>query len=290
VSLARGKFGVEYNPRRIQPENSGFGWIVVAVALVALVSFAWTIVKRLRAPAEESVPVEIADAAPPLATAPVPAPPPAVTTSRTFQALQPLEADLSRRPPKVRNLLMRLDEAKRRKDVEMAVTTIETIRNLPGLPAADIDDQLARQLGALNLQRLFGLRNAQWVSSVVVRRGDSASRIAAENGSTLASFARLNGGQVDRIVVGRTMYVLNHPRFNLVIRRRTRTADLALNGKFFKRYDLTGEVKARAGAYEMPEKRRDFWGGVLGPLFTAADRAEIDMLLPTGAPVLVSEM
>jgi len=286
VSLARGKFGVEYNPRRMQPENSGFGWIVVAVALVALVSFGWSVVRRVTAPVETPVPV-----AEPSLAAPVTSPQvPAAETSRTFQTFQPLNADLTRRPPKLRNLLMRLEEADRRRDVEMAVTTIETIRALPGSPAADIDDSLARRLGALNLRRLFDLRNAQWVAGVVVKRGDSASRIAAENGSTLASFERLNGGKIDRVVLGRTMYVMNHPRFNLVIHRRSRTADLALNGKFFKRYDLTDEVKAREGAYAVPEKRRSFWGGVLGRLFSSADRLEIDMLLPTGTPVLVSEM
>ena len=172
----------------------------------------------------------------------------------------------------------------------MAVTTIETIRALPGSPAADLDDSLARRLGALNIRRLFDLRNAQWVKTVTVGRGDSASRIAAENGSTLASFALLNGGNVDRVVLGRKMYVLNHPRFGLVIHRRTRTADLSLNGKFFKRYDLQGDVNIRDGAYEIPgQQRRLFWTGI-GAVFSSDDRTELDQLLPSGAPVLVSEM
>ena len=82
---------------------------------------------------------------------------------------------------------------------------------------------------------------------------------------------------------------MNHPRFNLVLHRRTRTADLSLNGKFFKRYDLQGAVKAREGSYEMPEKRRDFWSGV-GTCFKPEDRLEIDTLLPKGTPILVSEL
>jgi len=287
VALARGRFGIEYNPKQLEPESSGLGWLIALVALVALVSFGWTLAKRFRlqdpqieAQLEELPALEI----------PEPDVQPVPPTSQTFKTFQPLNADLANRPARLRNLLMRLEEAEKRCDVELAVNTIETIRSLPGSPAADIDDSLARRLGALNIRRLFDLRNGQWVKSVVVKRGDSASRIAAENGSTLASFARLNGNaKVERLVKGKKVLVMDHPRFNLVLRRRTRIADLSLNGKFFKRYDLEGDVKARAGTYEMPDKRRLFWNGVGSPI-KAADRAEIDLLLPVGATVLVSEL
>ena len=280
MSLARGKFGIEYNPKRMEPESSGLGWIVVMIAFAALISLAVVIVKRVRS--DEPVPetLEIAAAAT--------APRTVVLTNEAPQAVV-RDTGFSRRPTKVRNLLMRLEEAEKAHDIEMAVTTIESIRSLPGSPAADIDDALARRLGALNLRRLFEVRNAQWVKAVTVGRGDSASRIAMENGSTLASLARLNGGNVDRIRVGAKLYVMDHPRFNLVLHRRTRIADLSLNGKFFKRYDLSGGVRAKEGAYEVPERRKLLWDR-LGSAFKADDRAELEMLLPTGAPVLVSEL
>ena len=289
MSLARGKFGVEYNPKRMERDSSGLGWLVAVVALAAFVSLAWSLVRRIRSHAEEARLLEAvqAEQAPP-APQERDLPQQAVSQS-VFKAFQPLNANLAQRPAKVRNLLMRLEEAEKRKDIEMAVSTIETLRALPGSPAADIDDSLARRLGALNIRRLFDLRSALWVKKVTVGRGESASRLAAENGSTLASFARLNGGDVSRVILGKEMYVMNHPRFNLVLHKRTRTADLSLNGKFFRRYDLTGEVKAREGAYEMPEKRRLFWSG-MGSRFKAADRDELDMLLPKGTPILVSEM
>ena len=271
----------------MEPESSGLGWVFALVAIVAFISLTWTFVKRIRSHAEEpeveivqktdSAPIADTDAAPDAAAESV-LPAPVVE-----------QTEVAKRPPRVRNLLMRLEEAERKRDVEMAVSTIETIRALPGSPAADLDDSLARRLGTLNIRRLFELRSGQWVKEVEVRRGDSASRIAAENGSTLASFARLNGGKIDKIIVGAKLYVMNHPRFNLVIHRRTRIADLSLNGKFFKRYDLQDEVKAKAGAYEIPERKRTFWDKVgvqLGP----DDRAELEALLPIGAPVLVSEM
>ena len=280
MSLARGKFGIEYNPKKMEPESSGFGWIVVVVAFAALISLAVVIVKRVRnaEPVPETLEIAVTTTVP--QAVPV--------TNEVPQAVV-RDTGFSRRPTKVRNLLMRLEEAEKSHDIEMAVTTIESIRSLPGSPAADIDDALARRLGTLNLRRLFEVRNAQWVKTVTVGRGDSASRIAVENGSTLASLMRLNGGEVDRIRVGAKLYVMDHPRFNLVLHRRTRIADLSLNGKFFKRYDLPGEVRAKEGAYEVPERRKLLWDR-LGSAFKADDRAELEMLLPTGAPVLVSEL
>ena len=290
--LERGRFGIEYNPRQLEREPSGFGWVLAVIALALFILLTWTLVRRIRDHRQEAELLSterstVVAEEPPLMTPPSQE----SQTSQTFQTFQPLNAELSRRPPKVRNLLMRLEEAERRRDVDMAVTTIETLRDLPGSPVADLDDSLARRLGALNVRRLFDLRNAQWVKEETVGRGDTASRIASESGSTFASLARLNGGKgkVEKIVIGQKLFVLNHPRFNLVLHRRTHTADLSLNGKFFKRYDLQGTVKAREGSYEMPEKRRDFWSGI-GTCFKHEDRLEIDTLLPKGTPILVSEM
>jgi len=291
VSLARGKFGIEYNPRQLEREPSGLGWILAVVALAVLVSLTWTLVKRVRTPREEPVAEVVAEpvAAPPASVAPKeekPAPS-GIVPSNVVPAS--VRSSYSMRPAKVRNLLMRLEEAERSRDVEMAVSTIETIRSLPGSPAADLDDALARRLGQLNVRRLFDGKNAQWVKQVAVRRGDSASRLAAENGSTLASFLRLNGGSCDRLAIGQKLYVMDHPRFNLVVHRRTRTADLQLNGKFFKRYDLQEDVGAREGAYELSEKKRAFFASV-GIRFRPPDLSELETLLPRGAPVVVSEM
>ena len=286
MSLARGKYGVEYNPRQMEREPSGLGWVVAVVALLALVSLTWTLVKRFRSSDAEAQ-VERAEARPPA---------PFAATNRTQTAgVEPPPVSiarttvLSRRPVKVRNLLMRLEEAEKNRDLEMAVTTIEAIRALPGSPAADIDDALARRLGSLNVRWLFEQKNAQWVKRVTVKRGDSASRLAVENGSTLASLVKLNAVDASRIVLGQQLYVMDHPRFNLVIHRRTRTADLSLNGKFFRRYDLRNEVTAKEGAYELPERKRVFFANV-GAALKPSDLEELEMLLPAKTPVLISEM
>ena len=116
-----------------------------------------------------------------------------------------------------------------------------------------------------------------------MKRGDSASRIASEHGSTLASMRKLNEkADLNRVKIGQKLHVMNHPRFNLVVHRRSRTADLQLNGKFFKRYDLATEPKAPIGART--------WRESADLELKPEDRAELDVLLPKTASVTVSEM
>ena len=282
MSLNRGRYGLEWNPRQDERKPSGLGWVFVLVGLVALVSFSVTLVRRCRArnvgESETVVPPP-----PPSAVRPATDEPPPVIEPAVRRAVT------EKRPARVRNLLLRLEEAERRRDVEMAVSTIEQIRALPGSPAADLDDALARRLGVLNMKRRFERRTPLWVRQVEVRRGDTASRLAAENGSTFASFARLNGGNVEKIRLGAKLYVMDHPRFTLVIHRRARTADLLLKEKFFKRYDLAKEPTGKAGAYELPRGSLAFWRS-LGVAFKAPDQTEIDLLMPVGSSVLISEM
>ena len=288
--LARGKFGIEYNPKPLDDDSGGLGWIVLAVVAVAAVSLAWTLFSRFRSKPPEDVIIDPPKAAvvvtPPKATVSAtvapPVAPPVQTNVLPRPIVPPGDAGGPKRPAKVRHLLMRLEEAEKKSDIEMSVTTIEQLRALPGAPVADLDNKLARRLGELNVKRLFEQRNALWVAKVVVKRGDAASRIASEHGSTLASLKKLNEGvDINRVRIGQTFYVMNHPRFNLVVHRRARTVDLQLNGKFFKRYDMTEETATKEGAYE--------WRGVNLEL-KPADRAELDILLPKSASVLVSEM
>lgn len=276
--LQRGTYGVEWSGRRRDDDPSLLGRLVGIVIVVALISLGWTIVSRIRAKHAEQLHAEQIESEPPQAVVepvgrddPIAPPPPPPKVSR-----------LESRPPKVRNLLMRLEEAEKDHNVEMAVTTIEALRTLPGAPAADLDNALARRLGVLNVRRLFDLKNAQWVAMVTVKSGDLASRIASEHGSTVASLAKLNGGNVDRLKVGQKLSVLNHPRFNLVVHRLAKIADLQLNGKFFKRYDLEVTTNLRDGAFE--------WREVALKLARPADKAELDMLLPRSTSVLISEM
>ena len=290
MSLNRGKFGIEWNPRQDEKKSSGLKWVFLAVGLVALVSFSVTHVKRLRAKAAEEARKETrVTAAPekkaaPKKAPPAVAPPPVVIPKEVGEAVKERQ-----RPQRVRSLLLKLEEAERQRNVEMAAATIEQLRALPGSPAADLDDALARRLGVLNVKRLFDRKTKLWVRQVEVKRGDSASRLAAENGSTFASLVRLNGGNVETIRVGQKLYVMAHPRFSLVVHRRSRTADLLLKDKFFKRYDVVESQPGKDGAYALTRGTASFLKS-LGLKFKTSDQTELELLLPVGSSIIVSDL
>ena len=290
--LVRGKYGIEYFPKSPEEKSGALGCIVATVVVLVVLSLGWTLFSRIskKEPPENEKVVEAPRAEPNPAPAPAARKSPPVVREPVVESGEKsvLDKSIEKRPPEARNLLMRLSEAERKADVKMSVSTIEALRALPGSPVADLDDYLARRLGDLNFKMLFTLRSAQWVKTVTVRHGDYATRIAAENGSTFSSLVRLNDKDVSKLKIGQKVNVMNHPRFRLVLHKRAKLADLSLNGKFFKRYDISG-VTAQPDTYEVSLPVRKFWVSI-GAGFSPADRAEIEMLLPKGAPVIVSEL
>ena len=287
MAFARGRFGIEYNPNPMDEESSGAGWLVALIVLAAVAVLAAAGVRRLvsSAPDEPSpidAPVAVPTAAPVATNAP-----PRVEPPKPPPIPQGAERN---RPRAAQNLLLKLEKAEAAQDVELAVSTIEQLRALPGEAVADLDNSLARRLGELNVRRLFVDKNRQWVKEVVVRRGDSATRIASENGSTLASLLKLNElPSADRLRVGQKLDVMDHPRFTIVVHRVATYADLTLKSKLFKRYDIIASVRAAAGNYETPARLRAFLAEK-GITLAPADSAELDMLVPAKSSLLVSEL
>ena len=314
MALTRTKYGVEFDPRLEERDGSsgGIGWIVVLVVVAAAVSFVVTVVRRISASAaadeasppalvvgalapSPSVAAPTASAEPraavraPAQTNAVAAPPAVPEPDREVRSL--VVSDFGSRPARAKNLLLRLDEAARKGDVAMQVATIEQIRALPGEPVADIDDSLVERLGELNMRWLLELRNPQWVAEVVVKRGDSATRIAKERGSTLGSLKLLNPGlNVDMLKAGARVKVMDRPAFSLVVHKRLRAVDLNLNGKLFKRYSLPDdapEIPWEPGTYTTPANLREFFNKQ-GVSLTLDDLSELDTFVPRDTPVRVS--
>ncbi len=301
MAIARGRFGIEYFPHPEDEESKGAGWIVAVVVLSAVALIGAAVVRRvLNSPDEEPAPVVTVDAPTTDERQPTSDERPATAYDKTDDKTgdketvvveaPPLPPDVERdRPQVARNLLLKLEKAVEAKDVELAVSTIEQLRALPGEAVADLDDKLARRLGLLNVQRLFDRRNKQWVKEVEVRPGDSASRIAHESGSTIASLMKLNSlKSADRIRIGQKLHVMDHPKFVLVVHRAAKYADLSLKGKFFRRYDIVAPVKAAEGNYTTGSSLRAFLAEK-GIALSDSDRAELVTLLPAKTPVLVSE-
>ncbi len=290
MSLAVGPYGIEYDPRDREQDSPFLRRLILLVLVVTIgsLSVVWVRHAFFSAPPEVPLPPPLppaTDTTPPSEQPPTP-PPPVLAPSVEVLANTGVET----RPVKVRNLLLRLEEAEKRQDYDMAVTTIEQICELPGDPAYDLYDKLYRRAGELNIRRLFEKHNAQWVKEVIAKSGDNATRIAARHGSTLASLTKLNPNlNVERLLVGDKVKVMNRPRFNLIVHKRPQIADLKLNGRFFKRYDLRDAVTGDVGNYETTTPLRKQLAEK-GIWLDRADRTELETLIPKGSLLIISEL
>ncbi len=287
MSLARGKFGIEFDPLRENEAPSGRGILIFVAVLIVLISFTATLIKRLSANdaelaqerAERTASAQVAPKAPPAALA-APALPPAVP---------PEKAALASRSRTMRNLLMRLTEAERDRDLSRQVETIELLRALPGNPAADIDHLLIKRLGRLNFRWMFGDENSPWTSRITPRRGNSAERVAKEQGMTLAALLKLNHWRsADEMRAGEAVRVFNRPNFVLIVHRRSCLVELMLDGKLFKAYELMRPPKVDAGFYTATDDLKQQFSK-LDLAFKAGDQAELRLFLLATAPILVAE-
>lgn len=262
-------------------------WVLLVAGVVAVVSLGYRISRRRPPALPESragmrgrEQIEISRPVSVKAPSPV----------KVLKSVSVARTPSTARSTQLRNLLLRLGEVR---DVERQISTIEQIRGLPREQIAgetNLVADLTRQLGVLNLQRLFEMKSPQWVREVRVASGGNATRIARENGSALGAMERLNGGpgSVRKLRVGQLVKVMDHPRFRLVFRRGSRQADLMLNGKFFKRYELRDPLAAVAGEFAFPGLSRRVWRE-RGIAFAPDDLAELEQLVPVGSPVRIAE-
>lgn len=286
MSLARGKFGIEFDPLRGDEAPSGRGLLIFAAVLIVLISFTVTLVKRLGANDEELA-LERAERAP--VTEAAKAVPASLPAPPLAPAVPPEKAALASRSRTMRNLLMRLTEAERDRDLSRQVETIELLRALPGNPAADIDHLLVKRLGRLNYRWMFGDENSPWTSRLTPRRGNSAERIAKEQGMTLAALLKLNHWRsTDELRPNESVRVFNRPNFVLIVHRRSRLAELMLDGKLFKAYELAQVPRVEPGLYQATDDLKQQFTK-LDLAFTAPAQSELKLFLLASAPILIAE-
>ncbi len=286
MSLARGKFGIEFDPLRGDEAPSGRGLLIFAAVLIVLISFTVTLVKRLGANDEELA-LERAERAP--VTEAAKAVPASLPAPPLAPAVPPEKAALASRSRTMRNLLMRLTEAERDRDLSRQVETIELLRALPGNPAADIDHLLVKRLGRLNYRWMFGDENSPWTSRLTPRRGNSAERIAKEQGMTLAALLKLNHWRsTDEMRPNESIRVFNRPNFALIVHRRSRLAELMLDGKLFKAYELAQVPRVEPGLYQATDDLKQQFTK-LDLAFTAPAQSELKLFLLASTPILIAE-
>ncbi|MCQ2390958.1 MAG: LysM peptidoglycan-binding domain-containing protein [Kiritimatiellae bacterium] len=320
MAFSRGRYGVEYNSAgRRDGDRHLLRWALVIIGVLGVISvisvrgrISYEKLPPIVPPPQPQLPTppELHPANPPLAPASVnkkPQIPPGAprlarpATPPTERPAQPAPltpaakqvqrwlADSEGRPPQDRNLLERLFAAEREGNAQLARDTLERLRQKPSM--ADLDEPLARRLGALNIAWLFSDRPAPWTTTVTTRRGDSYHRIAREHGTTLAAVLALNkiADGTTKPEAGLKLRVPDFPRATLVVHRQTKQADITLNGKFFKRYYASTGAATKVGSYPVTREmgpRMRFKD--LGITFAPADLDEIAMLLPPGASIAVT--
>lgn len=283
MSLTKLKYGIETDSMERGNDHPAIGWFVVAVIVVAAISFIVTVIGRISSD----------DGMPQTPDAPAAETPEEKSASASAVTnVPPVGMDnLAKRPPKVRSLLLRLEKCTENGELEMQISTIEQIRAIRGADTDDLAEELLPRLGQLNLSWLFDKNNPQWITAVKVKSGDTASRIAAEHGSTLSSLMKLNGiSDARRLKVGSELKVMNHPRFYVVFHMRLRAVDLYLNGKIFKRYFLSDSadgVDIKPGDYKTPPNLGDYFRRIDLKL-SHDDLEELNMLVPRDSRFNVS--
>ena len=296
MGYARGRYGIEFQPEPPKEETPWLLWGVGALVAIALLTGMMSFFRHLsREPEAEPAP---AGEESPGSETPETAPSVAELEQSTGQTVS--EEPAAARPTlPVPDPAIRLGKERSRRtntlmqrwresvtNLVMEIDSLEKLRMQSDI--ADLDDAMAQRLGKLNLRYLFSEGRNPWVKTIEVKRGNNATRIANENGNTLACLRRLNG-DIANLRVGQRLRVLEDPKPRLEVHRTARYADLKLKEKFFKRYYLTDAVKAEPCTDRFPAQTRQFLAEK-GIVVSKDDLAELEMLLPKGAALNIYKL
>ena len=114
-----------------------------------------------------------------------------------------------------------------------------------------------RKIGTVNATLAFANRPAPEKVKHRVVAGDLISKIAKKYGNTQDFILKANGiDKPERLRIGREVWVLEQPQFELTVFKKSGSAVLTLNGQFFKKYPLgiSQPERVPAGTYAIRAK------------------------------------
>ena len=131
-----------------------------------------------------------------------------------------------------------LEQVSRHETADELVAARQVLHQL--LARRDVEDVrtfVERRIGEINTTLFFKDRAMPEKARHRVVSGDLISKLARRYGTTQAYLLQANGiDRPDRLRVGREIWVLDKPAFELTIFKQTTSAVLMLNGQFCKRY------------------------------------------------------
>ncbi len=167
---------------------------------------------------------------------------------------QPLSA-VKVRSQEVRKLLEQA--AEREEQDDLVGTRLLLSQVLLRRDADDVRAFVERKTGTVNTTLIFANRPAPEKIKHRVVAGDLISKIAKKYGNTQDFILKANGiDRPERLRLGREIWVLDHPRFELTVALKEACATLTLNGQFFKKYPLgiSQPERVPAGTYAIRAK------------------------------------
>ncbi|MCQ2388906.1 MAG: hypothetical protein MJ138_04270 [Kiritimatiellae bacterium] len=216
-------------------------------------------------------------------------PPPSPAALRAKRWLD----ESSNRSRDERVLLERLYQAELSGNMRIAIDSIEQLLRRPTM--SDVGDALARRLGALNVDFVLSGQPTLWTAEIDLRQNDTPFLVARRHRTTVEAVRRLNNLRETHAFPAamKKVRVLNFPNASLVVHKRTRVADLTLNGKFFKRYYVSVSADVAAANYPITAKASEGPQSrfkALGIRMSPDDESELRMFLAPGAQLTVSDL
>ncbi len=142
--------------------------------------------------------------------------------------------------------------------------------------AEEVRPFIERKIGAINTALIFADRPMPEKAKHRIVAGDLIGKLAKRYGCTQEYLLKANGiDRPEQLRIGREIWVLNKPVFELTIFKREATAVLTLNGQYYKRYPI-GVGKTE----ESPSGTYAVSGRVKKPVYRSREHGEV----PFGNP------
>lgn len=139
-----------------------------------------------------------------------------------------------------------------------------------------VQEFIEKKVSAINEKLLFSNRPMPGKIAYLVVAGDSIGKIARKFNTTVDFIISENG--IDNpaaLAIGKELWVLNNPAFELTVEKKSFSAVLTLNGEFFKRYTvgLGPESDIPSGAYALRSRSKN-------PVYRRAGQKSIAFGMP----------